>query len=150
MNLYYRLIRLALLTGWVCLCQCKSSGLDPAPDIDLNKTWKASEVKEGGTVVYKAGGTANIYPGYSKFRMVFEPAKVTYTEFTGDVFSGNWTLDSGGKKLTFQGLNPVPFGTNATIEYTLVSWSQSQLILQRTTPNPKTGNSLNEYTLIPE
>jgi hypothetical protein len=65
-------------------------------------------------------------------------------------FSGNWTLDSEQKKLTLQALNPVPYGTNATIANTLVSWSPNQLVLLRTTANPKTGNTLNEYTLVPD
>ena len=152
MNKIFRLSSLLFLVGLAFFTHCKPKGskTTPAPGIDLNKAWKTVEAKEGATVVYKANAPTSIYPGYSRFRLVFDQNRVSLTEVTGETFSGNWTLDSDQKKLTLQALNPVPYGTNATIEYTLVSWSPAQLVLLRTTANPKTGNTLNEYTLVAE
>ncbi|RCR67224.1 hypothetical protein [Larkinella punicea] len=152
MNTTFRLSPLLLLLGLAFFTHCKSKGskTTPTPGIDLNKAWKTVEAKEGTTVVYKANATASIYPGYSRFRLVFEQSRVSLTEVTGETFSGNWTLEPEQKKLTLQALNPIPYGTNATINYTVVSWSPDQLVLLRNTENPKTGNTRNEYTLVPE
>ncbi|WP_420146647.1 hypothetical protein [Spirosoma sp.] len=132
--------------------QCKRSEPAPALDdtVDVLKSWKAAEVKEGTTVVYKADAQSNIYAGYAKYKLLFAADKVTYTEFTGEVFTGSWSVDTGTRKLTFHSLSPVPYGTDGLIEFELLGWQPEQLIIRRTTGNVKTGNTVNEYTLVPE
>jgi len=126
--------------------QCKT----PIPGPDLNRIWKAQEVKEGATVVYRAGSAGNVYPGYSNYRMKFGVASIEFTELSGEKFAGTWVLTDDNSKLTFNGLMPIPYGTGGTIEFTLVRWEANKLVLRRETPNHKTGGTLNEYTLIPE
>lgn len=128
------------------LSQCKA----PVPGPDLNRSWKASEVKEGTVIVYREGSLSNIYPGYNQFKMAFQDDKVTYTEFTGDTFSGTWELTNNNQTLTFRNLTPEPYGTNGVVDFTLIRWSTTQLLLRRNTLNPKTGDQVNEYTLIPK
>ncbi|MBN8823768.1 MULTISPECIES: hypothetical protein [unclassified Spirosoma] len=138
---------------YFCLClflgllsQCKA----PVPGPDLTRNWKASEVKEGTVIVYREGSLSNIYPGYSQFQMAFQQNSVTYTEFTGDTFTGTWELTNNNQNLTFRGLTPEPYGTEGLIEFTLLKWSTNQLVIRRNTLNPKTGDQVNEYTLIPK
>ncbi len=127
------------------LSQCKP----PLPGPDLNRSWKASEVKEGTVIVYREGASGNIYPGYSQFQMTFQEQKITYTEFTGDTFTGTWELTNNNQNLVFRNLNPEPYGIDGAIDYTLIRWSTNQLVLRRNTLNPKTGDVVNEYTLVP-
>ena len=128
------------------LNQCKT----PVPGPDLNRVWKAQEVKEGTAVVYRAGSSSNIYPGYSNYRMKFGASNVEFTELSGEMFAGTWLLADNNSKLTFSALMPVPYGTGGTIEFTLVRWEANKLVLKRGTPNQKTGGTVNEYTLVPE
>lgn len=147
-----RLCQYLLVGSLLTFGQCKRP--EPAPmfddSVDVLKSWKAREVKEGATVVYKADAQSNIYAGYAKYKLIFDADKVTYTEFTGEVFTGRWSIDTGMRKLTFHSLNPMPYGTNGLIEFELLTWQSEQLILRRTTGNVKTGNTINEYTLVPE
>ena len=128
------------------LNQCKT----PVPGPDLNRIWKAQEVKEGTNVVYRAGSAGNVYPGYSNYRMKFGVSSVEFTELSGEKFAGSWLLTNDNSKLTFRELVPAPYGTDGTIEFTLVRWEANKLVLKRETPNRKTGGTQNEYTLIPE
>ncbi len=138
----YLVIGIISVLFWTCKA--------PVPGPDLVKNWKADVVKENGLVVYQQGSASNIYPGYSKFKMSFGISKIDFTEFTGELFTGVWELSADNQKLTFSGLNPAPYGNEGVIEFTLISWHANRLVLKRDTPNPKTGNSSNEYTLIPQ
>ncbi len=122
----------------------------PQPEPDLVRTWKAQEVREGTAIVYRAGSSDNIYPGYRNYRMKFGASKVEFVELSGEMFAGNWLLTDNNTKLSFSEVIPAPYGTNGTIEFTLVRWEANRLILRRDTPNVKTGGTVNEYTLIPE
>jgi hypothetical protein len=44
-------------------------------------------------------------------------------------------------------LTPQPTD-GSTIEFTIVSFSDTQMVLLRTKPSQKTGGTINEYTLI--
>ena len=113
----------------------------------IKKNWVASTVKEGSAIVYTKGAASNTKPGYSSFqlRLVASPT-ATLVEFDGNTFSGQYEL-VGDTKLILKNLSPAPTGTGGTIEFTIDSISDSQLILTRTTPSQKTGGTTNTYTL---
>lgn len=121
---------------------------DPPPLSErIAKAWSASTVREGSTVVFTVGGASNAKPGYSGFKMVFNSSgAVTYTDFDGKTFMGQWELN-GDKKLILKNLNPEPTGTNGTIEFDITEFNDTKMILTRTTPSVKTGNTINQYTL---
>lgn len=121
---------------------------DPPPLSErIAKAWSASTVREGSTVVYTAGAASNAKPGYSNFKLVFNSSgAVTYTEFNGNTFTGQWELN-GDKKLILKNLNPQPTGTNGTIEFDITDFGDTQMTLTRTTSSVKTGNTINQYTL---
>jgi len=121
---------------------------DPPPLSErIAKSWSASTVREGSTVVYTVGGASNTKPGYAKFKLVFNSSgAVTYTELDGSTFTGQWELN-GDKKLILKNLNPQPTGTNGTIEFDITSFDDTMMTLTRTTSSVKTGNTINQYTL---
>ena len=121
---------------------------DPPPVSErIAKSWSASTVREGSTVVYTVGGASNTKPGYAKFKLVFNSSgAVTYTELDGSTFTGQWELN-GDKKLILKNLNPQPTGTNGTIEFDITSFDDTMMTLTRTTSSVKTGNTINQYTL---
>ena len=113
----------------------------------IKKNWIANTVKEGSTIVYTKGAANNAKPGYSSFqlRLLASPS-ATLVEFDGNTFSGQYEL-TGDTKLTLKNLSPAPTGTGGTIEFTIDSITDTQLILTRTTPSQKTGGTTNIYTL---
>jgi len=133
---------------WVLLCSCKKETAVPVSD-QLKKVWSASLVKESSTTVYTKGGSTNVKPGYSQFRLDLSSATATsLTEFDGNTFVGQWALSPDNRTLTISNLTPQPTGTGGTIAYTLGSVSESTLKLTRTTSSPKSGGTLNEYQLV--
>ncbi|WP_337042857.1 hypothetical protein [Emticicia sp. 17c] len=114
----------------------------------IKKNWTASTVKEGSAIVYSKGAANNTKPGYSSFqlRLLLAPA-VTLIEFDGNTFSGQYEV-VGDTKLVLKNLSPVPTGTGGTIEFTIDSINDTQLILTRTSASQKTGNTINTYTLV--
>lgn len=114
----------------------------------IKKNWSANTVKEGSAIVYSKGAASNTRPGYSGFqiRLLSSPA-VTYIEFDGNSFSGQYEL-VGDTKLVLKNLNPAPTGTSGTIEFTIDSITDTQLILTRTSASAKTGGTINTYTLV--
>ncbi len=121
---------------------------DPPPLSErIAKVWSPSSVQEGSAVVYTKGGTTNVKPGYSKFSLnLNQSGSVTYTEFDGNTFSGQWELN-GDNKLILKNLNPQPTGTNGTIEFTISDFSDGMMTLTRTTSSVKTGGTVNKYVL---
>ena len=115
-------------------------------------TYKAKEVKEGNTVVFRNDGTTNIIPGYSRYRIAFSESagkKIgRITEYTGEAFEGVYSYDDFGKLLTFSNLIPSPQAGNYVFQVTKAE--KGELVLNNTMANPKTGNTMNQYTLIPE
>jgi hypothetical protein len=115
-------------------------------------TFKAKEVKEGNTVVYRNEGTTNIIPGYSKYRIAFIAGTgkrtVRITEYNGEVFEGIWTYKDSDQSMTFSSLSPRPQVGNLVFQVTTAEIGL--LVLNNTIANPKTGDTMNQYTLIPE
>lgn len=125
---------------------CGKEKVVPVSD-KIKKNWVASTVKEGGTIVYTKGAANNAKPGYSSFQLrLLAAPSATLVEFDGNTFSGQYEL-TGDTKLTLKNLSPAPTGTGGTIEFSIDLISDTQLILTRTTPSQKTGNTTNTYTL---
>ncbi|GAB2764261.1 hypothetical protein GCM10027275_01680 [Rhabdobacter roseus] len=113
----------------------------------IAKAWSAESVKEGSTVVFTKGGAGNTKPGYSNFKLTFlAGGNVTYSELDNNTFNGQWEL-VGDNRLILKNLTPQPTGTNGTIEFTINSFSDTRMVLTRTTASVKTGGTINEYTL---
>lgn len=112
----------------------------------IAKAWIAENVKEGTTLVYTRGGSSNTVPGYSSFRLTLTSTTVTYVERDGTTFTGTWELQ-GDSKLILKGLNPQPTGSGGTVEFAIVSIDDVRLVLKNLKESPKTGNTINEYTL---
>ncbi len=117
----------------------------------VDKAWKASRVQEGSVTVFQAG-QSSIYPGYQNYQLVFTGSKAKLTEYTNEVFAGDWTVSETGSRtyLTLQNLNPAPTNSGGKLEFEVTSFSDTGLVLAATKANLKTGNSLNVYTLVPK
>ncbi|WP_266362743.1 hypothetical protein [Tellurirhabdus rosea] len=135
---------MAVLTTLLMVTGCKKES-KPISEI-IAKNWTAQKVEEGTSTVYTKGGQTNVRPGYSQFQLnLASPPSVTYKEFDGNTFTGQYEVTDS--KLTLKSLTPQPTGTNGTIEFTINSASENELIITRTTASQKTGNSVNKYTL---
>ncbi|QJW91924.1 hypothetical protein HNV11_22330 [Spirosoma taeanense] len=112
----------------------------------IAKVWTARTVDENTATVYTRGATANVR-NYSSFKLdLSAPPTVKYTEFDGNTFVGQYSVPSD-TRLVLTNLNPSPTGANGSIEFTINSISDNELVLTRTSQSQKTGNSTNKYTL---
>ncbi|MEZ0539952.1 hypothetical protein [Fibrella arboris] len=127
-------------------CQPKA----PEP-LSIGKVWKAQVVKEGDQVVYTQGGTGNTQPGYVNFRLdLTNPQKVTLIDRDGKTIVGTWSVSPDNKRLILENLKPIPSSTIGTIEYYITTPpTPGTLPLQRTAESRKTGNTVNDYQLVP-
>lgn len=145
--LSYSLLALTVLIS----SSCKKPNSKPVSEI-IRKVWTVNTVKENNTLVYTKGGASNIKTTYSKFKLDLSNAAqqtVRWTAIDDVTFVGNWTISSDNKKLTLTNLQPQPTGSNGTVEFNINgSPTETQLNLTRTTPDPKTGNTTNEYQLV--
>lgn len=124
------------------------SGKKVAPVSErIAKVWTANKVDENSVTVYTRGATSNVR-NYASFKLDLSAAPtVTYTEFDGTKFTGQYSVPSD-TRLVLTNLNPVPTGvTNASIEFTINSIDDNTLQLTRTTASQKTGNTNNVYYL---
>lgn len=144
-----------LLTGLVLLLSCKKGDEDKTPDTpdSLLQSFKAQEVKEGTVVVFQLGGSGNIIPGYANYRLRFSKNtlggnEVKLTEYSGETFEGTWVYDAAGSKLTLTNLSPRPAAGDMVFD--VEKLEANSLVLLNTAPNPKTGETINRYMLIPE
>ena len=129
------------------LFSCGKTSVTPLSE-RIAKAWTASIVKEGGTVVYTKGLTSS-KPGYSNFRLSLSSTNTaTLTEFDGNTFTGTWALSTDEKTLTLSGLSPQPTGTGGVIAYTITTFEDTKIQMVRTTASQKTGNTINDYTLV--
>ncbi|MDR6807743.1 hypothetical protein J2Y45_004943 [Dyadobacter sp. BE34] len=116
----------------------------------IAKAWTAESVKHGATVVYTRGGSGNIEAAYSGFRLTLTNTggtkTVSLTDVDGKTFTGNWDLE-GDTKLVLTNLTPQPTGSGGKLEFTISGLEDSRVVLTRLTASPKTGNTINEYTL---
>ncbi|GAB3993384.1 hypothetical protein GCM10028807_28470 [Spirosoma daeguense] len=128
---------------------------DPAPSSSsiLKGSFKAREVKEGSQTVYKETETANVIPGYAKFRLRLSTPdmgvfKAQLIEYSGETFDGKWTYDEKSQTLSLTNLSPKPAAGD--LIYAVERVESGLVVLRSKTANPKTGQTINEYTLIPE
>ena len=141
-----RLVIAALLM--LTACQPKS----PAPISGLiGKLWQAQTVKEGAQLVYTKGGAANSKPGYEGFRLdLTDPKTVKIKDIDGRTLVGTWSVSPDNQRLILENLLPKPTNTIGTIEYYVMALpTAGNLPLQRTAESRKTGNTINEYQLVP-
>lgn len=147
-------ILLMLISVSIININCGGSGgttgggtVTPPLSERIKKSWSANIVKENATIVYTKGATTNTRPGYSAWKLsLLSPPSASYTEFDGNTFSGQYEL-VGDSKLILKALTPAPTGSSGTIEFTINSITDTQLVITRIGASPKTGNSTNEYTL---
>lgn len=150
------LLLLSLLA--ITLSSCSKPGNQPKPVAELiRRVWVVNVARENGTTVYSKTGTNNLKPAYSSFRLDLsntqqKTARLTFID--GTTSAGTWELSSDNKTLTLSGLTPQPTtgasGTAGSISFTINNTpTATTLSLTRTTPDPKSGNTANEYELIP-
>ena len=111
------------------------------------KSWTVALAKEGSSVVFTQGATGNTRPGYTNFKIELQSGgTVVFTDFDGTRFTGQWELQ-GDTKLVLKNLTPQPTGTSGTIEFTINDFTDTSMILTRTTANAKTGGTVNVYQM---
>lgn len=140
-----KLIQIALLF-LISLCSCEDSL--PSVAERVQKVYTAEEVTHDGTVVYSKTATSNLYPGYSNFQLNLKTAgTVSLREFSNLTFSGSYSATDN--TLTLTNLSPEPTA-GSTITYTITSISDdgTLLVLTAKSGNPKTGNTINVYSLV--
>lgn len=114
----------------------------------IQKLYTAKTVTHDGITVYTSGAAGNIVPEYSSYRLDLSSAgQVSLRDISGDTFTGSFTATDN--TLTLSGLTPQPTGSGGTLTYTITSISDDgkSLVLTSTKASPKTGNTINVYTL---
>lgn len=130
------------------LSACESSSPEAPVSERIKKTYIVQSVKHDNATVYTYGGSNNISPGYSSFRLDLKTApQVTLVEVTNDTFKGTYKVSNN--TLTLENLSPTPTGSNGIISYQISSINDdgTELVLTSTKANPKTGNTVNVYVL---
>ncbi len=137
------------IAGTVMVSGCKKK---PRPLSEIiGRVWSAQVVKEGTAVVYTKGAASSQTPGYVNFRLdLSSPTSVTYKEFDGNTFTGQWEVQetASGNSLILKNLTPQPTGTNGTIQFTINAASDTEFVITRTSGSQKTGGTINNYTLV--
>lgn len=130
---------------------CQPKQVTPIDGL-IGKVWKAKSVKEGATVVYTTGGTNNVKPGYNSFRLdLTKKDQVTLKDIDGRTLVGTWSVSTDNSRLILENLVPKPTGTIGTVEFVfLATPTDASMNMQRTAESRKTGNTVNEYELVPE
>lgn len=143
--------KLVLLFLLVSLGSCQPKAVKPITDL-LGKVWKANTVNEADRLVFMLGATTNIKPGYVNFRLdLSQPDKVNLKDIDGRLVTGTWSVSTDNKRLILDNLNPKPTNTGGLIEYYILAEPDgSSLQLERTSESRKTGNTIDQYALIPE
>lgn len=133
------------------LSSCRQRDTPATPESNFfSGTFVAYLVKEGNTLVYQKGAVANVVPGYTNYKMTFNsgnPQKVVFTEYTGETFEGVWSYSVSSSILSFSQLSPSPTAGNSLL-FKVEKLDRTNLVLSSISPNIKTGNTLNQYTLI--
>ena len=137
---------LSVITLLSLLMGCNKKKVAPVSE-RIAKVWTVQKVDENSATVYTRGATANVR-NYTGFRLdLSAPPAVTYTEFDGNTFRGQYSVPSY-TRLLLTALTPAPTGVaNGTIEYTISNLTDNSVTLTRTTASQKTGNTTNVYTL---
>ncbi len=139
--------RLSLFLLVVSLGACAPSN---EPDCMECRNWKVIQVKENDLVVYSTNGPS-LYPAYAdfKFNLLNDDRKVIYRDIIGAEFTGNWGINPEKTKLMINNLEPLLYGAQTELIFDIISMTENLLVLKNTTTNPKTGDTINEYTLTP-
>ena len=114
----------------------------------IQKVYTAKSVTHDGILVFTSGAAGNIVPEYSSYRLDLSSAgRVSLRDISGDTFTGAFSATDNS--LTLSGLTPQPTGSGGTLtfEITSVSDDGKNLVLTATKVSPKTGNTINVYTL---
>ncbi|MBO0929426.1 hypothetical protein [Fibrella aquatilis] len=132
------------------ILSCQPKSPDPISGL-IGKVWQAQTVKEGDQLVYTKGSASSTKPGYAGFRLdLTDPKTVKLKDIDGRTLVGTWSVSPDNKRLILENLVPKPTNTIGSIEYYVTAPpTDSSLPLQRTAESRKTGNSINEYGLIP-
>jgi hypothetical protein len=142
-----------LLTVWLLanLVGCQPKTVTPITSV-LNKVWKANTVKEADLLVFTLGASNNIKPGYTNFRLDLSKSDtVRLKDVDGRLTVGTWTVSTDNKRLILANLNPKPTNTGGIVEYYILNEPDGlSLSLERTAESRKTGNTIDQYALIPE
>ncbi|WP_353722909.1 hypothetical protein [Dyadobacter sp. 676] len=143
----YALLWCSILVLGLLAAGCKK---DAKPVSErIAKAWTVESAKHDNVVVYTRGGSGN-KTDYSGFRLTLTNTNGTKTASLTDVdnktFNGNWDVE-GDTKLILKDLTPQPTGSGGTIEFTISGLGDSKVTLTRLKASPKTGNTINEYTL---
>ena len=142
---------LLLAVGLAQLAGCQLKQVQPITD-RLQKIWKARVVKEADLLVFTLGATTNLKPGYVNFRLdLSQPEKASLKDIDGRLVTGTWTVSTDNKRLILNNLTPRPTNTGGIIEYYILTEPDgTSLHLERTAESRKTGNTIDQYELIPE
>ncbi|QIP12715.1 hypothetical protein G8759_08795 [Spirosoma aureum] len=142
--------QLCLLLVLACFGGCRPKSVAPITN-QISKIWKANMVTEANVLVFTLGTTTNIKPGYSNFVLDLSQAdKASLTDVDGRLTTGTWTVSTDNKRLILNNLTPKPSNTGGIIEYYILTAPDgSSLKLERTADSRKTGNTVNQYDLIP-
>ncbi|MCD8539624.1 MAG: hypothetical protein LRY55_07530 [Leadbetterella sp.] len=114
----------------------------------IQKLYTAKTVTHDGITVYTSGTAGNIVPEYSSYRLDLSIAgQASLRDITGETFTGSFSATDN--TLTLSGLSPQPTGSGGTLTFTITSISDDgkSLVLTATKGSPKTGNTVNVYTL---
>lgn len=131
---------------WIALSSCDNT---PPLSERIAKVWVAKIVQQGSSVVFQSGATGNDEPGYSSYKLdLSTPPTVRLNEFDGNVFVGNYSLSEDGTTLTLNGLTPEPSDSNGSLEFTISSFADGELVIKANGPYSKTGGTLNTLTLV--
>lgn len=138
---------LSIIALFLAFTGCKKTKTPPVSE-RVAKVWTARVVNHSSSTVYTRGGTSNVQPGYSNFKLdLSSPPTVRYTEYDGNTFVGQYSVPSDDR-IVLTALNPAPSGeTNGTIEFSITGISDTELKLSRSTASQKTGGTINDYTL---
>ncbi len=115
----------------------------------IQKLYTVQSVTHDGITVYTSGAAGNIFAEYSSYRLdLSKTGQVSLRDITGETFSGSYTATDNS--LTLTGLTPQPTGSGGTLTFQITSISDDgkSLVLTATKVSPKTGNTINVYTLI--
>lgn len=131
----------------ILVTACKKDG--PGIEEKIRKVYTAKTVSHDGLTVYTQGGSSNLNPEYASFRLDLSTAgKVSLKEVTAETFSGIYTVTE--QTLSLSDLSPQPTGSGGNLSYSITSIDEDgkNLVLTATKGNPKTGNTVNVYTLV--
>lgn len=138
-------------TLFIVQCTVQSCQPKEVAPLNINRVWQAQLVKEANTTVYTKDATANVKPGYVNFRLdLTSPTVVKLIDIDNRTITGTWSVSPDNKRLILENLKPQPTNTIGTVEYYIVTPpTETSLPLQRTAESRKTGNTINEYVLVP-